>query len=49
MYAFITMQMIEALHREKESNRKFREYVDHITLRILDKHPEILEVTPRQS
>lgn len=37
-------ELMKALQKEQEDSRKLRDYVDQITLRILDKNPSILEV-----
>jgi len=39
---------VDRLHAEQESNRQLRDYVERITLRILEKNPSILEIASRQ-
>lgn len=39
---------MKAIQKEKEDNKKLREYVDLITLRILEKNPSILEVSGKK-
>lgn len=35
---------MKTLKKEQEANKKLREYVDQIVLRILEKNPSILEI-----
>ncbi|ELU12638.1 hypothetical protein CAPTEDRAFT_90286, partial [Capitella teleta] len=37
-------ELMKSLQKEQEANRKLREYVDQIMLRILEKNPSILEI-----
>lgn len=39
---------MKALKKEQEANGKLREYVENITLRILEKNPSILEVSTKR-
>lgn len=39
--------MMDALRSEQESNETLRNYVEHITVRILENNPSILEVVSR--
>ena len=38
---------MDALKKEQEANRKLREYVEQITLRILERNPSILEIAAK--
>jgi len=41
-------EIVDILRSEQESNRQLRDYVERITLRILEKNPSILEIASRQ-
>ena len=42
------MKLMKALREQQEANRKLREYVDHLMLRILERNPALLEVERNQ-
>ena len=39
---------MQALQREQDSNRKLREYIENLTLRILESNPNLLEIHGRK-
>lgn len=41
-------ELMKALQKEQEDSRKLRDYVDLMTLRILEKNPSILEVSGKK-
>lgn len=40
---------MQALQREQDSNRKLREYIENLTLRILESNPNLLEIHGRKN
>jgi Rab11 family-interacting protein 3/4 len=41
-------ELMKTIQKEQEANQKLRDYVEFITLRILEKNPSILEINSKQ-
>ena len=43
-HLFVMFQLINALKEQEVCNQKLRAYIEGILIRVIERHPEILEI-----